>query len=107
MKKNEKKLIELIESLNSCKTADNILLSLSINSYYFRNNEKIDFLFYSFFKKAFTLDPEKALAWLFFLRDIKVGKGERRLFRLCFYNFSLENPKLASLFIPLIPFYGR
>lgn len=61
------------------------------------------------FTKAYYSDPFYAVLWLFYVRDIKEGLGERRLFRVAMSNFivnELSKDKIEKL-ITLIPLYGR
>lgn len=59
------------------------------------------------FSKAYHENPELAIKWLFFARDIRGGLGERRLFRECLWVIANEDPDLLKRLIPLIPEYGR
>ena len=52
---------------------------------------------------AFAENPEYALKWLFFARDIREGMGERRLFRTILKWMANNNPKAIShLIVPEI-----
>lgn len=62
---------------------------------------------WSMFIDAYNENPELAIIWLFFARDIREGCGERRAFRLIFKRFCTENPNSAIKLLKLIPFYGR
>ena len=59
------------------------------------------------FIKAFYESPYYATKWLFFLRDISQGLGERRTFQICMKYVADSHPKLMKKLIPLIPQYGR
>jgi hypothetical protein len=59
------------------------------------------------FIKAYHESPKYAVKWLFFLRDILEGLGERRTFRICLKYLAVSLPKVASVIIPYIPEYGR
>ena len=59
------------------------------------------------FVEAYRESPRYALKALFWLRDYKEGAGERDLFRTCFTWLMVNEQKLASNLIPLIPTYGR
>ena len=60
------------------------------------------------FNKAFEEDPNLALKTLFYIRDIRGGQGERKVFRLALKNF-MENHSewFTEENIKLIPEYGR
>ena len=59
------------------------------------------------FIKAYHESPKYAIKWLFFLRDVLEGMGERRTFRVCLTYLAVSKPKLAKAIIPYIPEYGR
>lgn len=67
------------------------------------------------FRKAWEEDRELALRWLFFLRDVRNGMGERRSFRIIMHWLGEKYPKIATTLLInrgagneyLIPFYGR
>ena len=56
------------------------------------------------FLEVYHDDPLLALRWLFYARDIRMGMGERRLFREC-YKVLPVPAAVANL--TNIPFYGR
>ena len=60
------------------------------------------------FFKAYQEDKKAALLWLFYVRDIRGGLGERRLFRVIL-SYLAHNCKELPIreLIPLIPEYGR
>lgn len=47
------------------------------------------------------------IKWLFFLRDVREGLGERDSFVSLFYNLYNRYPNIAIHLVPLIPEYGR
>lgn len=59
------------------------------------------------FKKAFSEDREKAVRILFYLRDIRGGQGERKLFRNCLEWLGSTYPKIFEQILEYIPEYGR
>ena len=61
----------------------------------------------SMFRDAYKEDPEAAVTWLFFARDVRGGLGERRLFRICArWLYERERDRFLRL-VPLMPEYGR
>lgn len=60
------------------------------------------------FSLAYTEDPRLAIIWLFYVRDVREGLGERRLFR-CILPEVLKNIKEenACKLIDLVSEYGR
>ncbi len=66
------------------------------------DNELIDM-----FKAAYYESPIYAWKWLFFLRDIRGGMGERDTFRRIIKHMADFRPHEMALFIPYIAEYGR
>jgi len=59
------------------------------------------------FENAFNTDKQAAIRCLFYLRDIRGGQGERRLFVECFKRLNEIDPKTANWCLHYIPTYGR
>ena len=59
------------------------------------------------FIKAYHESPMYAVKWLFFLRDILEGMGERRTFGVCLHYLAVSQPKIAQAVIKYVPEYGR
>ena len=59
------------------------------------------------FNDILHLDKEESLKFLFFIRDIKNGLGERRIFRVILKYLGREFPELIENNLMLIPEYGR
>ena len=59
------------------------------------------------FKKAWTLDKERALSLLLYARDIRGGLGEREVFRTLYRDLATDNPEVAIKLIPLVIEFGR
>lgn len=59
------------------------------------------------FIKAYYESPKYAVKWLFFLRDILEGMGERRTFRICMKYLAESHAEIAKAVMVLIPEYGR
>ena len=59
------------------------------------------------FNNAFEENPDYALRILFYIRDIRGGQGERRVFRIILKNFANNNPDWVVDHLHLIPEYGR
>ena len=59
------------------------------------------------FAKAFSENPEYALRSLFYLRDIRGGLGERKVFRTILKFLAIYDPKNLKANLHLIPEMGR
>lgn len=59
------------------------------------------------FRRAWEEDPLTAMKNLFHTRDIRGGKGERRIFRILLYTLSVTHPEWVSANMHLIPLWGR
>ena len=68
------------------------------------NNEK---RIIGLFLAAFNEDPTKALRTLFYIRDIRGGQGERRVFRVCLKYLADNQKDWVIKNLDLIAEYGR
>lgn len=59
------------------------------------------------FARAWGEDPEYAVRWLFYLRDVRGGMGERASFRTCFKKLAELDPTAAKNLVPYVAEYGR
>lgn len=60
------------------------------------------------FVKAYFDDKTAAVKWLFYVRDVRSGLGERRLFRIILPYLAANHPEVpVRELIPLIAEYGR
>ena len=57
--------------------------------------------------RAFWESPKYAVKWLFFLRDILEGMGERRSFRICLKYLAVSQPEITKAVLRYVPEYGR
>lgn len=70
-----------------------------------RNREDNEVI--SLFSKALSEDQLLALKCMFYLRDIRGGQGERKVFRLMYKYLADTHPNLAIMNMVHIQFYGR
>lgn len=87
------------------RTTTNPLLDLNFKVSSLRNRTE-EYITGEFIK-AFMQDRVHAVKWLFFLRDIWEGLGERRSFRICLKYLAVSQPKIALAVMKLVPEYGR
>ncbi|MDV4151626.1 DUF2828 family protein [Clostridium sp. AL.422] len=59
------------------------------------------------FRLILFLDTEESIKFLFFIRSIKNGLGERRIFRVLLKYLAKENTDIIEKNIRIIPKYGR
>lgn len=91
-------------ALSLASTLDNVL-DFFAHGGAMRNRSEQDIK--TAFSKAYGQDKTLALRALFYLRDIRGGQGERRLFRVCFRWLAESDPKIARKMLHLVPEYGR
>ena len=87
------------------KTTGHTLLDMNfaVSSYRNASSDKI----ISMFRKAFNETPELAMRWLFYVRDVRGGTGERRLFREIIKDMANHFPGFTKMLIPYVQEYGR
>ena len=59
------------------------------------------------FMNAYWENPELAMRWLFYCRDIRGGLGERRTFRVVLKNLAQDKPEIVRSVIKFTAEYGR
>ena len=59
------------------------------------------------FIDAYADDKEHSIKWLFFLRDVLDGLGERRSFRIILKYLADRNSTIAIKLLPFVKEYGR
>lgn len=87
------------------RTTGKELLDLNFMTSSLRNKSE-DEIFDSFLR-AFYEDKMLAIKWLFFMRDIRGGMGERRSFKVILSGLGHRHPTIAEKLISLVPEYGR
>lgn len=85
-------------------TTGKALLDLNFAVSSFRNRSEQEIA--SAFAEAYRESPTYAITWLFFVRDIRGGMGERRLFRTCMRFLAKWHKKEAVAVLDLLPEYG-
>lgn len=74
-----------------------------ISSYRNMSEEAI----FSDFMKAYNENEILAMRMLFYLRDVRGGLGERRLFRVILKNLEKGEPKMVEKVLHLVAMFGR
>lgn len=112
---SEDSAIDFMENYQNCSQTENgafgyatsghplVDLNFMVSSLRNRDERFIEKKFIT----AYYDDPEYALKWLFFLRDISEGLGERRTFRICMKYMADSHREIAAAVMELIPDYGR
>ena len=87
------------------KTTNNPLVDLNFKVSSYRDKSEVEII--KDFEQAFILDPLLSVKWLFYVRDIRGGLGERRLFRILIKHLANNYPEVVKKNINNIPEYGR
>ena len=87
------------------RTTGHSLLDLNFKVSSLRNREEA--LIVKYFMEAYYEGRKYAVKWLFFLRDILEGLGERRTFRVCLKYLAISHPETVKAVLDLVPEYGR
>ncbi len=86
-------------------TTGSELLDFDFNTASFRQGDVKHIM--DAFTKAFYEDKDAAMRYLFYLGDIREGKGERHIFTTILETLAYEKPEIVKAILPLIPEYGR
>lgn len=87
------------------KTTTHPLLDMNFMVSSFRDWNEEDIV--KLFVTAYYEDRVHAVKWLFYLRDVLEGLGERRTFRVCLSYLVHSHQEVALAIMSLIPEYGR
>lgn len=87
------------------KTTGSELVDLNFKASSLRNTDKEEA--YKMFEKAYAENDILALKWLFYLRDVRGGMGERDTFRNFIKREAADNPDVIRPLVRYIPEYGR
>lgn len=68
-----------------------------------RDDSDLETLFF----RAYTENPDLAMKLLFFIRDIRGGLGERRIFRSIITSLTRTHPESVEKNLPYVADYGR
>lgn len=87
------------------RESENPLVDVNFKVSSFRNMSQSKII--DFTMKAYYADPVLFFKWLFYLRDVREGLGERRTFRIIFKDLAKREPERVTKLLPLIYEYGR
>lgn len=87
------------------KTTGKKLLDLNFQVSSLRKKQPVEII--DKFIGAFLDNKLYALKWLFYLRDVREGLGERRSFRIIMNHLARYEQDIAKALVALIPEYGR
>lgn len=87
------------------KTTFNPLLDFDFKSPSYRNDLGVEYIISDLI--AATKDFDTLFRYVFFLRDVRGGKGERYLFRVFLKQLAFTYPDKVRKIIPLVSEYGR
>lgn len=78
-------------------------MNFKVSSYRNRSEAEIE----ADFNEALNENFKLAIAWMFYVRDVRGGLGERRAFRVMIKELARSYPKTVQNLIPIISEYGR
>lgn len=87
------------------RTTGHALLDLNYQVSSLRNADPV--VIERLFEDAFHENPAYAMKWLFYVRDVRGGLGERRLFRICYRKLADLDIDLFRVNLTNIAEYGR
>ena len=100
---NEKQLTE--NGAVGYRTTGKKLLDLNFSVALLRSASEQEII--NKFMDAYWENPELAMRWLFYCRDIRGGLGERRTFRVVLKNLAQDKPEIVRSVIKFAAEYGR
>lgn len=103
--KDEFNTTETLNGDKAYKTTKSALLDLFSSAGAMRNSSESEII--KRFEFAFLEDSEIALKILFYIRDIRGGQGERRLFRTILRHLKNNHKERLVPLLPIIAEYGR
>lgn len=86
-------------------TTGKALVDLNFAAASLRNESELEIV--NRFIQAFYEDRILAMKWLFFLRDVRGGLGERRSFRIIIRYLAESNPEMINSLVGIMAEYGR
>lgn len=106
---------QTIEKVNNMQTTENGALGYStsgkklvdLNFSVPSNHSNVTPGAYDAFKVSLKENLVDTVKWMFYLRDVREGLGERDSFITFFCTLYNENPEVALKVLPLVPIYGR
>lgn len=87
------------------KATASSLLDINFATSSLRNMKESDII--DMFEKAFYENKALAVKWLFYLRDIRGGLGERRSFRIILTHLAKIHPEIVKPLLKYVAEYGR
>ena len=88
-----------------CETSGKALVDLNFSVSSLRSKSEKEII--RLFIRAFYEDRVLAVKWLFFLRDVRGGLGERRTFRIIIRYMAGSFPDTVNALVPIMAEYGR
>lgn len=87
------------------KTSSSKLLDINFAISSLRNKSEAEIE--KMFSEAYYESPMLSVKWLFMVRDVREGIGERRTFRICFKWLAGVRPDIVQRLIKLVSDFGR
>lgn len=103
--KKQSSLTETANGAIAYNTTQNGILDFFAEGCALRNSS--DKKIIDLFDRAYAEDKLLAMKCLFYIRDIRNGQGERRVFRVIIKHLAMTNPSVIKANLDLISEYGR
>lgn len=86
-------------------TSGDELVDLNFSIPSFRNKSEAEIV--RRFQDVYEKYPALSVVWLFYVRDIRGGMGERRFFRACLAYLAKTDPEMYAKIYRFVPSFGR